>query len=133
MNARKRIALLAATAALGGGLAIAPAAQAAQTAPAAQAVSSAATPPSTISKGDTGHGVWCVQRAVNNYYKTYYNKTTNVIAEDAIFGTSTADWVAWYQGKHGLHADSIVGSATGHQVIIDDGYYGNYCKAYVPH
>jgi peptidoglycan hydrolase-like protein with peptidoglycan-binding domain len=100
---------------------------------AAAPAASAATPPKTITKGDSGHGVWCVQRAVNNYYKTYYGKTTNVIAEDAQFGTGTADWVAWFQGRHGLSADSIVGQNTGHFVIIEDGYYGNYCKSYVPH
>ncbi|MGW7254463.1 peptidoglycan-binding domain-containing protein [Streptomyces sp. NPDC054834] len=115
-----RAGLLAATAALGVGSLLAPAAM-------------AATPPSTIGKGDTGHGVWCVQHAVNNYYKTYYGKSSGPLAEDAAFGTSTADWVAWYQGKHGVHADSIVGKNTGHYVIIDDGYYGNYCKSYVPH
>ncbi|AEM84279.1 peptidoglycan-binding domain-containing protein [Streptomyces violaceusniger] len=115
-----RAGLLAATAALGIGSLLAPPA-------------TAATPPSTISKGDTGHGVWCVQHAVNNYYKTYYGKSSGPLTEDAAFGTSTADWVAWYQGRYGLHADSVVGKSTGFWIITDDGYYSNYCKAYVPH
>ncbi|MYV42352.1 hypothetical protein GT030_26675 [Streptomyces sp. SID1328] len=41
--------------------------------------------------------------------------------------------MAWYQGQYGLHADSVVGKSTGFWVVIDDGYYSNYCKAYVPH
>ncbi|WP_217573658.1 peptidoglycan-binding protein [Streptomyces sp. GbtcB7] len=111
-----RAGLLAATAALGVGSLLAPAA-------------TAATPPSIISKGDTGHGVWCVQHAVNLYYERQYNKKSGPLAEDAVFGTSTADWVAWYQGQYGLHADSVVGKSTGFWLILDDSYYGNYCKA----
>lgn len=42
---------------------------------------SAATPPSQIQKGDSGHGVWCVQHAVNNYYRVYYNTKNNVLPE----------------------------------------------------
>jgi Putative peptidoglycan binding domain. len=115
-----RAGLVAGTAALGLGALFAPAA-------------GAATPPDSISKGDSGHGVWCVQHAVNNYYKTYYGRHSGVIAEDGQFGTSTADWVAWYQGRHGLPSDSVVGQRTGYYVLIDDGWYRNYCKSYVPH
>ncbi|PAZ16484.1 hypothetical protein CLM62_07915 [Streptomyces sp. SA15] len=94
--------------------------------------------PAVLQKGDKGHGVWCVQVAVNSVYRSWYNSSKNVLTEDGVFGQSTHDWVAWYQGIRNLKADGIVGKNTGDKVIGDafgkNGVdYRNYCRSYVPH
>lgn len=45
-------------------------------------------------------GVYCAQRAIND--EAMLDGYGRPLAEDGIFGPSTYDWVAWYQGDLGL-------------------------------
>ncbi|MET8782824.1 MULTISPECIES: hypothetical protein [unclassified Streptomyces] len=90
------------------------------------------------------HAVWCVQHLINDWaVKSHVNgTTTRPLAEDAVFGNNTANWVKKAQllwmGVYPV--DGIVGPQTGQHLIHDtdvtgDNYYGgsgHYCDGYIP-
>ncbi|MFC4470512.1 peptidoglycan-binding protein [Streptomyces xiangluensis] len=121
MNARKRIALVISTAALGGGLALAPAAD-------------AAPGVGNIAKNSANRGgVLCVQHAVNNWAQR--TGQGQPLAEDKLFGTKTETWVKKFQRASRLDDDGIVGKKTGNSILDNlqgDGTWRSACYDYVP-
>ncbi|MEV6775730.1 peptidoglycan-binding domain-containing protein [Streptomyces syringium] len=76
------------------------------------------------------HGVWCVQRAVNNWAER--TGQGRPIGEDGKFGTATKTWVVKFQKASKLPADGIVGPKTGNSVLDNAGHHRGYCYDHVP-
>lgn len=113
MQIRKRAALVAATAVIGTGLAIAPQA-------------TAATTVADISVGSSNHhGVWCVQAGINAHYGK------KIVDTDGEFGSKTKSAVEKYQTDEKVRVDGIVGPQTGSHLWADNSY-SDYCYKYLP-
>ncbi|AYG78734.1 hypothetical protein DWB77_00842 [Streptomyces hundungensis] len=95
------------------------------------APASAAPGVPTISVGSKStHGVWCVQKAVNNWAeRTGHGRP---LGEDGVFGAGTKAWVVKFQVASGLNNDGKVGPQTGKSILDNAGGYRNYCWTYVP-
>jgi zinc D-Ala-D-Ala carboxypeptidase len=113
MQIHKCAALVAATAVIGTGLAIAPSA-------------SASTHVGNISVGSGNHhGVWCVQAGINAHFHK------KVVATDGKFGSKTKAAVKKYQAAEHIRKDGIVGPQTGSHLWADNSY-SSYCYKYLP-
>lgn len=115
MTIRRRIATLATTAVMAGGvLAMAPSiAQATEAAPVStQATAGPAyycgyySGSATVRRGSTGNAVREVQCILNRW------AGTNPLAVDGIFGPNTEAWVRVFQERCSLAVDGIVGPNT---------------------
>lgn len=113
MQIHKRAALVAATAVIGTGLAIAPSA-------------TASPRVGNIGVGSHNHhGVWCVQAGINAHYHK------KVLTTDGKFGDKTRKAVLKYQAAEHIRKDGIVGPQTGSHLWADNSY-SNYCYKYLP-